>query len=226
MAATHRWERIGAASGIVAVVLLILSAVLPGTPPALDDPASDLRSFYVDNKGGIQAAAYLTGLGAFFLIWFATSIRAALVRAEGEEARMSSLVVGATVLTAALALANAAINAALAVRVAAEGDQAVLRSLYDIQAYLITLTAFPIALLVAAVSTVALHTGFLPRRLVWGGYALAAAWLLSGIALFKEDGFFSPVGAFPVIVFVLWLAWLLVLSFVLIRRLGAGVAAA
>jgi hypothetical protein len=204
---------------------LLVAALLPGTPPALNDPANDLRSFYVDNKGGIQAASYLTGLAAFFFVWFAASLRASLARAEGEEARVSAIVLGSSVLAVALALVNAAVNAVLAVRIAAESDQAVLRALYDLQAYTITLVAFPLALLVAAVSTVSLHTRFLPARLAWGGYALAVAWLVSAVALFEEEGFFSPVGAFPVIVFVAWLAWVLVLSLVLIRRLGSGVAA-
>ena len=60
----------------------------------------------------------------------------------------------------------------------------------------------------------------LPRWLSWGGYALTLGWLIAGTAVFTEHGFFSPTGAFGLIVLALWLAWVLSLSILLTRRAG------
>jgi hypothetical protein len=67
---------------------------------------------------------------------------------------------GAVVL--ALAFVNAAVTDALATRIAAEADQAVIRALYDVQAFAITFTAFPIAALVGAVTVASSRTRLLP----------------------------------------------------------------
>jgi hypothetical protein len=50
------------------------------------------------------------------------------------------------------ALDDPTVTDALATRIAAEADQAVIRALYDVQAFAITFTAFPIAALVGAVT--------------------------------------------------------------------------
>jgi len=67
---------------------------------------------------------------------------------------------------------------------------------------------------------VSLRTGLFPRWLSWGGYALTPGWLIAGTAVFTEHGFFSPTGAFGLIVLALWLAWVLSLSILLTRRAG------
>src|SRR5438045_5196034 len=78
-----RWERFGAATGIAFVALLVVSfAIIPDKPPELDDPILKIRSFYVANSSAWQANVYLTGLAAFFFIWFLGTLRTALERAE------------------------------------------------------------------------------------------------------------------------------------------------
>src|ERR671923_1969071 len=131
-----RWERVGAATGIAFVVFIVISFLLiPEAPPELDDPISDIRSFYVDNASAWQANVYLTGIAAFFLVWFLGSLRTALERAEAQATgavRVARIVSPAGAVVVALALVNGAVNDALATRVAAESDQAAIRALYDV----------------------------------------------------------------------------------------------
>jgi hypothetical protein len=222
-----RWERVGAATGIAFVVFLVASfAVIPDSPPALDDPVGKIKSFYVDNSSSFQASVYLTGIAAFFFLWFLGTLGSALSRAEAGVARVSRIVYPAGAVTLALALVNAAVADVLATRAAADADQAVIRALYDLQAFVISFVAFPIAALVAATSIVSHRTGLLPPLVTWLGFLLVPAWLLSGVAVLAETGAFSPTGAYGLIVLLVWLAWVLALSASLLRRAGAVAAAA
>jgi len=221
MASNEGWERVGAATGIAFVIFLLASfVVIPEAPPAISDPIGDIKSFYVDHSGNIQASAFLTGLAAFFFLWFLGSLTAALRRAESGGGRLATIAFGAGVIALAFPVMAAAVNTTLATRIAAESDQAVIRALYEVQAFAGAFTAFPLAALVGATSLVSLRTGLFPRWLSWGGYALTLGWLIAGTAVFTEHGFFSPTGAFGLIVLALWLAWVLSLSILLTRRAG------
>jgi hypothetical protein len=219
------WERIGAATGIAFVAFLLASFfVIPDTPPALDDPVAEIRSFYVDNSSAFQASVFLTGLAGFFFLCFLGSLGAVLARAEPQRpARLVVFPAGAVVL--ALAFVNAAVTDALATRIAAEADQAVIRALYDVQAFAITFTAFPIAALVGAVTIASSRTRLLPPLVTRLGLLLVPAWLVSGCAVFVETGAFSPTGAFGFVVVLVWLAWVLAVSASLLRRSGTAVVA-
>jgi hypothetical protein len=221
-----RWERLGAATGIAFVVFLLASfLVIPDTPPALDDPVAKIRSFYVDNSSAWQASTYLTGLAAFFFIWFLGSLRGALERAEAHVAggvRLARIVTPAGAVTLALALVNSAVSDALATRVAAEADQAVIRALYDVLSFTVTFTAFPIAALVAATSVVSYRTDLLPPLVTWLGLSLVPAWLVAGFGMFVESGAFSPTGSVGFVVLLVWVAWVLAVSASLIRRAGTA----
>jgi hypothetical protein len=180
----------------------------------------------VDNSSSFQASVYLTGIAAFFFLWFLGTLGSALGRAEAGVARVSRIVYPAGAVTLALALVNAAVTDVLATRAAADADQAVIRALYDLQAFVISFVAFPIAALVAATSIVSHRTGLLPPLVTWLGFLLVPAWLLSGVAVLAETGAFSPTGGYGLIVLLVWLAWVLALSASLLRRAGAAAVAA
>jgi len=219
------WERIGAAAGVAFVAFLLASFfVIPDTPPALDDPVGKIRAFYVDNSSSFQASAFLTGLAGFFFLGFLGTLVTTLARAE-PGGWLHRVVFPAGAIVLALAFVNAAITDALATRVAAESDQAVIRALYDVQAFTITFTAFPIAALVGAVAIVSRRTRLLPPFVTMLGLILVPAWLVSGFAVVTESGTFSPTGAFGLVVLLAWVAWVLAVSASLLRRSGMAPAA-
>jgi hypothetical protein len=214
------WERLGAAAGMAFVALLLASfLVIPEAPPALDGPVADVRSYYVDHSSAFQASTYLTGLAGLFFIWFLGSLSAAL--SKSTPARSAGLVVlpaGALVL--ALAFVSIAVSDALATRVAAEADQAVIRALYDVQALTITMAAFPIAAFVGAVSVASSAVRLLPPLVDRLGFVLVLGWLISGFGVVAESGAFSPTGAVGFVVLFVWMAWVLAVSASLLRRSG------
>jgi hypothetical protein len=216
------WERAGAASGIAFVAFLVASFfVIPDKPPALDDPVAEIRSFYVDNSSAFHASVFLTGLAGLFFLCFLGSLGTMLARAKpGRPAPLIVVSAGAIVL--ALAFVNAAVTDALATRIAAESDQAVIRALYDVQAFAITFAAFPIAALVGAVTIASSRPRTLPPLVIRLGAVLVPAWLISGCGVFVESGTFSPTGTFGFVVLLVWLAWLLAVSASLLRRSGTA----
>jgi hypothetical protein len=214
------WERAGAASGIAFVAFLLAAfIIIPDAPPALVDPVADIRSFYVDHSSAIQASTYLTGLAGLFFLLFVSALGGALRQAEPDGSARVVLPAGA--ITLALAFVNIAVVDALATRVAAEADQAVIRALYDVQAFVITMTAFPIAALVGAVSLASRRAGLFPSLVDRLGFVLVIGWLVSGFGVVAESGAFSPTGAVGLVVLLLWLAWTLAVSASLLRRSGA-----
>ena len=64
-----RWERIGAVSGILFVVTIVATFFVPSTPD-VDDPAAEIRESLIDDRNGLIAGVYLSGLGAFFFLAF------------------------------------------------------------------------------------------------------------------------------------------------------------
>jgi hypothetical protein len=216
------WERVGAAAGIAFVAFALASfVVIPDAPPALDDPAAEIRSFYVDNSSAFQASVFLTGIAGLFFLCFLGSLAAVLARsAPDRPARLVVLPAGALAL--ALVFASAAVTDALATRIAAEADQAVIRALYDVQAFAITFSAFPLATFVGAVVLASRRSTLLPPLVTWLGFALVPAWLISGCAVFVETGAFSPTGAVGFVVVLVWLAWVLALAAALLRRSGTA----
>jgi hypothetical protein len=216
------WERAGAAAGIAFVAFLLASfLVIPEAPPALDDPVADIRSYYVDHSSAFQASAYLTGLAGLFFLCFLGTLGAVLAKAtSARSARLVVLPAGAIVL--ALAFVNIAVMDALATRVAAEADQAVIRALYDVQAFTITMAAFPIAAFVGAVSIASRGARLLPPLVDRLGLVLVLGWLISGFGVFVESGAFSPTGAVGFVVLFLWIAWILAVSASLLRSSGTA----
>jgi uncharacterized membrane protein len=216
------WERAGAASGIAFVALLVASfLVIPDKPPALDDPVAEIRSFYVDNSSAFRASVFLTGLAGLFFLCFLGTLGTVLARANpGRPAPLIVVSSGAIVL--ALAFVNTAVTDALATRIAAESDQAVIRALYDVQAFAITFVAFPIAALVGAVTIASSRPRILPPLVIRLGAVLVPAWLISGCGVFVESGVFSPTGTFGLVVLLAWVAWVLAVSASLLRRSGTA----
>ena len=59
-----KWERYGAAAGVIFVVLIVVGALISGSPPSPDDSVRKIASYYEDHTGAIKAGAFLTGLGS------------------------------------------------------------------------------------------------------------------------------------------------------------------
>jgi hypothetical protein len=91
-----RFARYGAASGMLAVLLVVgsfLGFILPNAPD-LDAPGTDWATYFTDHQSRIQVGVVVLGVGLFFFIWFLGSLRSALATAEGGEGRLASVAFG------------------------------------------------------------------------------------------------------------------------------------
>ena len=184
---TQGWARLAPLSGVVAVALWIVGIVIieASDSPATKAPASEILAWMNDNTTAIIVAGWLFLLGSGAAIWFLGSLRAALARAEGPEARLSSVGfaagVGATLCWSFLIVPT--ISAAMAI----EYDNRVLseaaaETLYVVGNGFFLAGELMLAAAAAATAIVVLRHAALPRWYGWvtALYALALAVIFVG----------------------------------------------
>lgn len=187
-------ERIGAACGILYVVLLIGG-------PSLGGPTSTVAF-------SLEILAFL------FFLFFLGSLWSTMRRAEGGSGWLSTTAFGAGLMSVTIKVASAA--PVLAARYRAGGlDPQLARTLQDINNASFALTFFPLAVLLVAFAIVALRSGALPGWLGWFAAALSAAFLAGGLA--GSANLESEWAGLPMLFFT---PWVIAVSVVLIRRVG------
>jgi len=186
-------------SGVLAVVLIIVSVIVGGETPDTEDSLREIVSFYRDED---QAGpATLLGLGALFFLIFVTTLWHALRKAEADRRGASTLaLVGGTILVVGMTI-FAGIGFTLG-DTADDLTPAAIQTLNALNSDLF----FPLAvgnaafLLGAGVSAV--QTGALPQWLGWAAVVL-------GVFAATPLGFFAflLMGLWSLIVSVLlWTA--------------------
>jgi hypothetical protein len=222
-----KWERWAAATGIAFVVLALITFFMVPAPPKMDAPIGKIVDYYVKHRTA-QALSFYIGALAFVVLflWFLGSLRSFLVRAEGSTGRLSAVAFGAGVAFVGIVAVAAVASQTLTLGAAASGNEAVVRALYVALNVGFSATSFPVAVLVAATSVVVLRTKALPQWYGQVGALIALLFLgLAGVVT-RSTGAFSPTGAFGLYGFLLFLAWTLVTSILLVQRVGKGAASA
>ena len=191
------WQRLGAACGILYVVLIMVGGSIGGP------------------TGTVPAAISLVFLAFTFFLFFLGSLWAALHRAEGGSGWLSTTAFGGGLVAIAVKLVGDA--PLLAARRAGEGlDPQLARVLQDTYDASFSLHFFPLAVLLGAFAIVAIQSGGLPRWLGWAAAVISVA-LIAGAAVGSAN-LESEWAGLP---FLLFLLWTLVTSVVLMRRAGA-----
>ena len=217
-----RWERLGAAAGIVFAILAVATILLvPQSPPAADDSLRQIQAYFGEHRDGLLMAGYVTGLALAFALWFVGTLRSYLAQAEGGTGRLASVAYGGGLVAGAMALVGTAVTSALAFSVAQNavpGSQPVLRALFDLGNMAFSLAWFPIVVLVGATALVSYRTGALP---VWHARisgALSIAFIVAATSAFVERGALAAGGAYGYVMFLLFVAWILVTSILVLQR--------
>ena len=194
-----RRERVGAASGVLFVVLVVVSILVPGSSPGGDDDAAEFVEYFEDKQ---DAIIYGNGLVSVFIAGFFVLFLAGLYARlrESEPGRCSWLAVTAfaggvvqIVLSLMATAAQVAYPAARDFYDAFETDPQLAMVLGALAFWLYVFAAVGNALLTGAAATLALKNGVLPRSVAYLGMVSAA---LSALALFT---FFAAA-----IVFLIW----------------------
>src|SRR5687768_1951982 len=100
-----RWERHAPLTGVLAVVLWIVGAVLLfNNEPESDATPQEFVS-YLKDEGPIYGGSWAWGLATLFFIWFLGSLRTRLAAAETGSARLSAIAFGGGIAGGVLLLA-------------------------------------------------------------------------------------------------------------------------
>jgi hypothetical protein len=124
------WERWARASGIAFVVLTVVAFVVGGEPPAADDPAAEVVSYYDGDRGQVLVSSFVFAVALGFWIWFAAAI-ANNLRERGQ-GRVAATITTAVATFAALQLVGTALNAVLAYTVARDVDADVAKAFFEL----------------------------------------------------------------------------------------------
>ncbi len=218
-------ERLGAATGIVFVVLAVASFVFGPTdkPPGFDDTAQQVANYAQDNRDKVQAVAALTLLSGPFFLWFLGSLARALRLAEERgPGRLAAVSFAGGIAAGTMAMVGTAFQ--LAGTYHPDLDASSVRALWD-GAFLTFSFALGagVTTYIGAASVVGLRSGALPKWLSIAGAVIAVFTLVVGaVSTFKETGAFSAAnGELGLCGFLLFLIWTLATSIVLVRRAGA-----
>lgn len=200
-----RWQRWSPLAGVAFAVLFLAALGVSGSGPG--DTPDEVAEWYGDegNRGASFLVFFMLAAAALSFLWLLGALRTALVRAEGDPARWTALGFGAGVTSATLLFASASLYVTPAASASEDQfpfDPSTANTLSNAGFMLLTCSTMAGALLVLATSIVAYRTGLLPRWLALAGFVVAP------ILLFTI--FFLPL--------FLWLAWVLVLSVVLVVR--------
>jgi hypothetical protein len=213
-----KWERYGAAAGVLFVVLVVVGALIAGSPPSPDDSVQKIADYYKDHTGAIKAGAFLTGLGSFVFLWFLGSLWSTLRRSE-DTRRLATIATAGGIVGLITAVTAFALNAAVALALNSRDALQFLnpKFIYLLSGVIGGMGNFGIAALVAATGVAALRTGVFPAPLGWASLVIALGWIVAGLVVVTDA---SAIFAVGFIVFLVWLIWVLVISFYLYRPPG------
>ena len=184
-----------ALTGVVFIVLLIVSFIVGGEPPDVDDGATKIVEHYTDDKDSIMAGAFISAVAAVPLIFFANYLRVVF---HGTRAA-ATILVGAAIVAVA-----AGIDSTLSFAMAETADDISPESVQTLQAlwdndflpFMIGLTVF-----LASVGVSIVRTAVLPNWLGWIAIVFAV------VSVAGPIGFFAfPASGLLVLVLSVWLA--------------------
>lgn len=212
-----KWDRWGAAGGVAFVVLLLIGFFLPGEePPGHEDPNTAFVHYVLSNHTELLFTGILGGLAFIAFLWFLGSLVKAM--RDAGEGRLGTIAFSGGIGATALAFVGLAIGTAVSYRIAKD-DPTSVKAWFDLDNVVFTLISFPVTALTFATGIAALRSGFLPR---WFGFVsgvVSVPLVFAGGALVAE-GFYAPDGEYSFITFLIFLAWMLAASYLLIRRAG------
>ena len=199
------WDRVGAVSGILFAVLVIIGIQISERVSGQVDPDDVAGVIAIDfgqRHDDIRFGAILLTVGVFFLFWFLAFLRSRLEEAEVGSGWLPSVAYGSGMTAGALLLVLASFGFAGSVVSNYEGDWEVAKTVLLLTWDHLFVVAPAMAALVIATTAVAVRSGGLPAWLGWLSAVLVVA----------------PVAVAPELMTVTSLVWVIVVSVVLLYQ--------
>lgn len=199
------FDRIGAVSGILFAVLVVISLQVSLGTAATSTP-SDVAGLvaidYNQRTDELRFGAFLMASSVFFLLWFLPFLRFRLEHAMGGKGWVPSVAYGAGLTTGAMLLFVATLGFAGSYVASFEGDWQVAKTLLVLRWDHLLVLAPPFAALIASTSVISIRSGALPAWLGWLSLLLIV----------------TPMFVTPELMTMLFLLWVIVVSLVLLYQ--------
>lgn len=212
------WQRLGAASGILFVVLTIATFFTPSTPEA-DEASAEIARTIASDRTAHLVNFYVSGIAWILFLVFVTALWGVLRRAETLSGASTLALLGGLAIYAGVLVEQSAflalVNAADAGR-----EPVAVRALFELEEVVLVPLRFAIAAFFAGIALSAIPTSALPRWLGWAAAALAALLVVGLLGVFSADEQEGPLIPILVLGRLGMLLWILATSIVLLRRAG------
>jgi hypothetical protein len=202
-----KWERYAALGGFVFVVLNVVAAFLPGTPPAVDDSNKQIAKYFTDHSGAIKAGQILAGIGTIGLLWWLGSLWRMMCRAENERPRLAIVAVVSLGMSGVLAMMSGVFIAETAIYIKTIGEGA--KGSYTLSIVTISAAGFFIVAFLSAWSALNWRTKMLPMWTSYLGWLAGAGFLVATGGSASGRNLFGVVGLGS---FLVWCVWILAVS--------------
>jgi hypothetical protein len=219
-------ERSLSLAGIVFVVLMLISAFLPGSPPKPDDPAGKIVKFIVDENDQLRWAAFVGLLAALVLLGWLGAVWRTMRRAEGGTPLLAVSAALGAVLAAALFTIGGILMSVVAIIGPAHIGASGTRFFYVLFNALGSGGAMALALFIGAFASVIIETGVLSKVMGWLGVLVALVLLAAGGGVASTRDVFFVLGFIGFAAGALWILVVSVLMFRAGSRTTASVSAA
>jgi hypothetical protein len=215
-------QRVGAATGLLAVALIVASFVMSGDTPDFDAPAQEWATYYADDQDKIQVSALLLAVAGVALTWFFAILRGELGRIELAArgfTRLSHAVLAGGVLAVTGLVVGTSLEAGVA-SLAADTDPEIFRALGNALGAVWMLAIVGFVVLLTATSLLILASRALPVWIAGIGLLSAVAWFALLFFVLDPNNDDSALGIAWPIGFLAFLIWLAALSVTFLRRVG------
>lgn len=207
------WAKYAALGGPAFVLLGVVGGFLPGAPPAMDCSTVEAAEWFADHDKAIRIGAVLTAFGVIALLWWFGSLWRRMSQAEGGRPRMAVVAALGLVMFAMVLLVQNAVLATAAFH--SDGIDIVTKP-YLTLAYVLGAMAFIGAVVfVAAVTSLAYRTAMHPLSTNILGWLAALGMLIGSLNMANGRSLWTTLGLVGAL---LWLLWILMVSWDLWRR--------
>ena len=209
-----RWTGL---AGIATVILALVAFAVFGTtsPPTETDSGLAISAYFADHRTTLAVLVYLIALSFGFNLVFFIGLRDVLRRRAPDVATLASVGAAGGALFIAIAYVGFGVLLQLVYREGV-GDPDTQKTLFDIYTLNITMASVPTAVALIATSLAILQSSTFPRWLAWYGFAVATAHLV-GMGALAREGFFAPSVIGGYIAPLMFYAWVLAFSVLLLR---------
>lgn len=184
--------------------------------PAPTATVATLGAYFATHREAVMLQAYLLdGIAGIALVIFAAALYPTLREHEEGNGTVASIAFGAGIAAGTVSLLQGLFTQVLADHVAALGDAAAIRTLYDLNAEGDTFKLLALGVLLAATSVDILRTHVLPRWLGWLGAVLAPLLIVAGWNFLLSTS--AQYTAYSILL-VLLLVWVAGMSLASVQR--------